>query len=470
MRKLLPFLAFAALLLLGCPREQRRPNLLLLVVDCLRADALSVAGYARPTTPNVDELAREGSRFTRTYAQASWTRPSLPTILTGLYPSEHGLLDLEGDPTTPLAALDESVVTLAERLKQAGYGTAMVGDQHQLSPRFGLQQGFDLWQPKAGDGANIQRRFLEWQGALPAGQPFFAYLHYLELHWPYCPPKDLRGRFDEGPSRLNPCADWRKLRDDMRSGAYVVTPEDRQLLRARYDEELLGVDRTIGKLVAELKDRGVYDDTLILVTGDHGEEFGEHGAWFHGHTLHEELLRVPLLWKPPASWEAPRDQTIDGLVEQRNVAATFLDAAGVMELPAGTHTLVPWIRGERRDAPNRYVVSEGVDQIALNEGRWKMIVGREGNLAAADAGGGFQLYDLQKDPRERKNLAEGKRTRLALMRQLIGNWKKGLHPAPSRRVTVDTETHKGLEALGYVGAARPRATPSPSPSPSPSPR
>jgi arylsulfatase A-like enzyme len=464
MRKLLPLVA--ALLLLGCPREERRPNLLLLVVDCLRADALSIAGYQRPTTPSVDALAREGSRFTRAYAQASWTRPSLPTILTGLYPSEHGLLDLEGDPAAGTAALDESVLTLAERLQQAGYATAMVGEQHQLSPRFGLQQGFDLWHPKAGDGANIQRRFLEWQGGLTAGQPFFAYLHYLELHWPYCPPRDLRGRFDEGPSRLDPCASWRQLRDDMRSGAYVVTAEDRQLLRARYDEELLGVDRLIGKLVGELKAGGLYDDTLILVTADHGEEFGEHDGFFHGHTLHEELLRVPLVVKPPASWEAPREQVIDGLVELRNVAATFLDAAGVMELPAGTHTLVPWIRGERRDAPNRFVVAEGVDQIAVNEGRWKMIVGREGNRAA-DARGGFQLYDLRKDPGERKNLAAGKRTRLALMRELVANWRKGLHPAPQKRVTMDSETKKGLAALGYVEAARPRATPSPVPSPPP---
>ncbi|HEV8238626.1 MAG TPA: sulfatase [Thermoanaerobaculia bacterium] len=448
MRKLLvaTVTSLAALALVACPRQPRKPNLLLIVVDCLRGDALSVVGYPRETTPNIDALARQGTRFTHAYSQASWTRPSLPTILTGLYPSEHGLLDLESDPNAPSAALDDSVLTLAERLKGAGYATAMVGEQHQLSPKFGLQQGFDLWQPKAAEGANINRRVLEWQAGLPKGKPFFAYLHYLELHFPYCPPKDLRGRFDEGPSRLNVCADWRQLRDDIRSGKYVVTPADRQLLRARYDEELLGVDALIGQLVAELDRRDLYDDTLILVTGDHGEEFGEHGSYFHGQSLYNELLHVPLVWKPPASWDAPRGQVVDGLAEQRNAAATFLDAAGVRQLPAGTHTLGPWIRGERRDAPNRYTVSEGVDQIAINEGRWKMIVGREG----AQTGGGFQLYDLDKDPGEQKNLAEGKRTRLALMRQLLASWRKGLHPAPQKRVTMDTETHEGLKNLGYV--------------------
>jgi arylsulfatase A-like enzyme len=472
MRKSLPLLlalVVALPLLHGCHREPRRPNLLLLVVDCLRGDELSIAGYPRPTTPHIDALAREGTRFSRAHAQASWTRPSLPSILTGLYPSEHGLLDLAEDPDAPSAALDDSVLTLAERLKAAGYATAMVGEQHQLSPRFGLQQGFDVWQPKAGDGANIQRRFLEWQAGLPPKAPFFAYLHYLELHWPYCPPKELRGSFDEGPSRLNLCQDWRGLRDDMRSGKYVVTDEDRRLMRARYDEDVVAVDRLLGRLVDELKERGLYDDTLILVTGDHGEEFGEHGGAFHGQSLYEELLHVPLVWKPPASWEAPAGQVVDGLVEQRNVAATFLDAAGVLELPSGTHSLVPWIRGERHDRPNRYVVSEGVDQVAVNEGRWKMIVAREG----AQAGGGFQLYDLDRDPGERKNLAAGKRTQLALMRQLLASWQKTLRPAASKQVTIDRETREGLNNLGYAGGGRsptPPPSPSPATTPSPAPR
>ena len=459
--------------LAACHRDERKPNLLLLVVDCLRGDELSVAGYPRPTTPHIDALAREGTRFVDARSQASWTRPSLPTILTGLYPSEHGLIDLETDPSLPLAALDDSVLTLAERLKTAGYATEMVGEQHQLSTRFNLQQGFDLWQPKAGDAANIQRRFFEWQAAVPAKKPFFAYLHYLELHFPYCPPKELRGRFDEGPSTLNLCRDWRQLRDDMRSGAYVPTAADRQLMRARYDEELVGVDAMIGALVAELKSRGVYDDTLILVTGDHGEEFGEHGSSFHGQSLHGELLHVPLVWKPPAAWDAPTDQVVQGLVEQRNAAATFLDAAHVQALPAGTKSLVPWIRGDRHDTPNRFTVSEGVDQVAVEEGRWKLIVARSGPAGATATGDPIQLYDLDKDRGEQTNVAAKKRPQLALMRQLLVAWMKELRPAARKQVTVDEETREGLTALGYAHGGRapaPSPTPSPAPSPSPSPR
>ncbi len=441
LRLLPPILPLVLLPLLACQRAAPRPNLLLLIVDCLRGDELSAMGYPRPTTPNIDTLARQGTRFTHAYSQASWTRPSLPSILTGLYPSEHGVLDLTQDPNAPTAALDESVLTLAERLEQAGYATGMVGEQHQLSPRFGLQQGFDLWQFKAGDGANIQRRFLEWQAGL-AGKPFFGYLHYLELHFPYCPPKDLRGRFDEGPSQLNICKDWRDFRDRLRNGQYRITDEDRQLMRARYDEELLGVDRLVGDLLAELQRRGVYDNTLILLTGDHGEEFGEHGGSFHGQSLYNELLHVPLVWKPPAAWKAPADQVVDGLTEQRNTAATFLDAAGVRDLPVGTVSLVPWLRGERHDEPNRLAVSEGVDQIAVNQGRWKLIVAR--------SGGGFELYDLAKDPTEQHNMAPERRTRLAAMRKLLVGWDHDLHPARHKVVTMDNETREGLKNLGYV--------------------
>jgi arylsulfatase A-like enzyme len=232
-------------------------------------------------------------------------------------------------------------------------------------------------------------------------------------------------------------------------------------MRARYDEELLGVDRKIGELVAELRRRGAYDDTLILLTGDHGEEFGEHGGAFHGQSLYDELLHVPLVWKPPAAWEAPAGQVVDGLTEQRNVGATFLDAARAGGPPAGTRSLVPWLHGARHDVPNRVTVSEGTDQIAVHAERWKMIVGK--------SGGGYELYDLRRDPGEQRNLASDDRPRLALMRRLLAAWKDHLRPAPHKQVTMDSETREGLANLGYVGQRRgsPAATPSPGVTPSP---
>jgi arylsulfatase A-like enzyme len=450
-----PLMALAASLLLGCHhgRPTTKPNVLLLVVDCLRFDAVAANGYPYPATPNLDRIAKDGTSFRHAISQASWTRPSLPTLLSGLYPSEHGVLDLAEDPAAPAAALDESVVTLAERLHAAGYATAMFGEQHQLSPRFGLQQGFDVWQPKSGDAGNIDRKLLGWQQGLGT-QPFFAYLHYLELHWPYCPPRDLRGKLPEGTSTLNLCRDWRQLRDDMRGGVYKVTPADLQLMRARYEEELIGVDRVIGAMLDELQRRGVYDQTLIVVTGDHGEEFGEHHGNFHGQSLYDELLHVPLLIKPPADWKAPHGQVVDGTTETRNLVATFLDA-GHVQPPPRMVSLVPWLLGEAPGkAPNAYTVSEGTAQIAVRTPRWKLIMARPGVQpppgAPPMAPGGIELYDLARDPGEQHNVAASERRALGEMRQLLAAWQAALVPAKKSSVQVDPETRKGLQNLGYI--------------------
>jgi arylsulfatase A-like enzyme len=319
----------------------------------------------------------------------------------------------------------------------------MFGEQHQLAPRFGLGQGFDVWQPKSGDAGNINRKLLAWLPTV-GDRRFLVYLHYLELHWPYCPPKDLRGTLDEGPSTLNLCRDWRQLRDDIRSGARVLSPADRQLMRARYDEELVGVDRQIGALMAELKARGVYDRTLVVVTADHGEEFAEHGGWFHGQSLYEELVHVPLLVKPPRSWEAPAGRAVDGLTELRNISATFLDAAGVQPLPPRTVSLLPWLRGEgSAEGPNRHVVSDMQDRVAVRTERWKLVAWK-GKTPR------FELYDLAADPGERRDVATVKRRELASMRQLLAGWRQGLRPTHRREVPLDSETREGLKSLGYV--------------------
>jgi arylsulfatase A-like enzyme len=416
-------------------------NLLLIVVDCLRGDALSVSGYSRPTTPSLDALAAEGTRFTRAFAQASWTRPSLPSLLTGLYPSEHGLLDLGDDNAEHAPALDESVTTVAERLAPAGYATTMFGEQHKLAPRFGLGQGFARWEHRTGPARNIETKLLDWTGGL-AGSKYFAYLHYLELHWPYCPPQDLRGRFDDGTSELNLCADWRKLRDDLRSGTLRFTEADERRMRARYDEELLGVDRELGRLFELLRERGAWDETLVVVTADHGEEFGEHGGWFHGHTLHDELIHVPLLVKPPASWDAPRGRVVDALVELRDLPATLLDAAGIGSPPQGTASLLPWVRGAGSGPSRPFVVSESLEQVAVRGAQWKLV--------ADKARGELALYDLRTDPGETTNVAAGHPERVGELRRHLVAWRRGLVPARRLEVDVDEETRKGLEGLGYL--------------------
>jgi choline-sulfatase len=432
-------------------------NILLLVIDCLRGDGVGVNGYERPTTPHLDALAAEGTSFRQAFAQASWTRPSLPTILTGLYPSEHGLMDLGEDEGAHVQALDESIETFPERLAAAGYATAMFGEQHKLAPRFGLGQGFEVWHHRSGGAPNINRKAADWAAGV-GERRFFAYLHYLEPHWPYCPPREVRGRFDDGGG-FDVCADWRGLRRQLNEEGRVLDEAQRRTMRARYDEELLALDAELGKLFADLEARGLWDETLVIVTADHGEEFFEHGGWFHGQSLHDELVHVPLLVKPPASWGAPRGQVLDGLVESRDISATALAAAGVTALPPGTVDLLPWVRGERgEDAPRPFVVSEAVDKVALRTATAKLIVDRQGDRQ--------QLYDLAADPGELNDLGPSAPPQLATLRREMAGWKRTLQPPRHGKVVeVDDETRQGFEALGYINLDKPSAAPTASAAP-----
>jgi len=415
---------------------------LLLVVDCLRADRVGAdEPYPREVSTHIDALSREGTRFTRAFAQSSWTRPSLPTILTGLYPSEHGLGAFlqESDRVTG-GSLSPGAVTAAEAMRALGYATALFGQQNQLAPKFGLDQGFDAYDHKAARAARIHQRFLTWLDDGPK-RPFFAYLHYLELHWPYCPPEAVRGLFTDGYQGRSLCADWRRLRDEIRSGAVVLTAEEIEAMRGKYDEELVALDREIGALFAALRERGRWDDALILLTSDHGEEFFEHGGMAHGTTLYDELIHVPLLVKPPKSWQAPGGATVDALVELRDLLPTLLDAGGaVLGEEVAVRSLLPWAsggQGERRE----FVVSELGDTIAVRTAARKLIVRRDAPPT---------LYDLERDPGETRDVAAEEPAEVARLEGMLRRWRAGLAPIRPGAETLDDETVEGLRALGYL--------------------
>lgn len=424
------------------------PNILLLLVDCLRADHLSMNGYARKTTPMIDSLGAESVQFRHTLSQASWTRPSLPSMLTGLYPSEHGIhtFDESTEGVVRSPSLAEGVTTVAEALKEVGYRTALIGEQFQLSPRFGLKQGFDFYKHRANDAANIHNNFLRWLDRTDeSGQPFFAYLHYLEIHWPYCPPKETRGKWSEGLSDIRWCRKWRELRSDILEGRLELSEGDRESMKARYDEELLALDRRLGDLFATLQERDLWEDTLIILTADHGEEFYEHGSMGHGQSLYRELIGVPLIVKPPAAWPVAVGGNNETVVEMRAIAPTLLEAAGAESLAVTAQSLVPLLLGTAQPEEQRtYAVAEAADKVVVRSGPWKMIVSREND--------GAELYNLDDDPWETQNVARENREELARLRDYYELWQQNLvNAAAAEMHEVDPETVQGLKDLGYLG-------------------
>jgi len=440
---------FGLLVLVGCAApasSSAHPpkGILVLLIDCLRADHLAVGGSVLGATPNLDRLASRAVVFDRASAVASWTRPSVPSIWTGLYPSEHGLTDLiEKGRGVRGGVLAEEAVTVAEAMQAAGYRTALIGNQFQLSPRFGMAQGYDLYQNNVKSAHGMRERLLAWLDEEPA-RPFFAYLHYLELHWPYWQRPSTRGRFgsDAIVSRLDGNLD--ELRAGVDSGAVVLDDADRKEIAARYAEALAGLDNELGVLLADLEKRGVLDDTLVVVLADHGEELGERGGIEHGHTLKEELLHVPYIWRLPRSWRGPGLRHELAMVETRTLAPTLM-ALVEQPIPAAVSapSLLPWIVGKPpTEAPFAILAAESNGLFSVRNDRFKLV--------AQPARNHFELFDLEADPGERRDVAGAQPAELETLRGALRAWRASLKPLAATTTELDAETEVGLRSLGYI--------------------
>jgi len=308
------------------PPPLDHPNVVLVCIDTLRADHLGCYGYERDTTPAIDRLAAESTVFADACAASSWTRPSVPSLLTGTYPLQHGLYGLEGKLTH---ALSDASVTLAEVFRDHGWRTAAVVCNPQLDLGNGFEQGFEDYRDDSGDAAEIERRAQTWLDSLDGEDPFFLYLHFLDAHWPYPIPDAYATRF--GGSSLPELwgAEPGRVRDAINEGDRQSTRAELDRLRALYDGGIRYVDDQLALLFASLEERGLADDTIVCIVSDHGEEFMEHGRIGHGHGLQENLLRVPWILHVPGR----RGRRVEHPVGLVDVFPTLLAAAGV-EAPA----------------------------------------------------------------------------------------------------------------------------------------
>jgi hypothetical protein len=300
-------------------------HVVLILVDAMRADRLGAyAGTAG--TPAIDELARHGTVFTNACAQAPSTRPSVSSLMTGRFPSQHGIVDRvirEEDGVSIVVGLDPSVPLLAEVLSDAGVTTAaFLGGNANLKPVFGLTRGFDevRWRPTT-DGRVLVDDFETWLDESRSGSTF-TYLHFMDVHHPL--PIEIPGRLDGGVD----------LSDDAASAKELI---------ALYDEAVSRVDQHIGRVLAALTSRGLARETLVVVTADHGEELTEHGALLsHGRTLYRELVRIPLILGEPGSQR--RGSAHTSAVQLIDLFPTVLDALGQPPGDVPGHSLLAYDR------------------------------------------------------------------------------------------------------------------------------
>ncbi|HJS56502.1 MAG TPA: sulfatase [Vicinamibacteria bacterium] len=393
-------------------------NVLVYVVDCLRADRVGAMGYARPTTPALDRFAAGAFVFERAYACAAWTKPSVGCLFTGLYPVRHGARNVDH-------ALDPERATLAERLRREGYATAAVVANPVLDGRgFGFARGFDRYLELArewknrnvnstpADAALVTDTALHWIGE-HTDRPFFLYVHSIDLHYPYLARAGFEGLVRAGRSGLERDSDL-------------------------YDSELAYTDRELGRLLDGLRRLQLDQRTTILVTADHGEEFGEHGSARHGHTLFDTLLHVPMILKLAGGTDGRR---IEDSVAQVDVMPTLLELARA-PAPPGLDgvSLVPAVRG--RSLPPRALFAE---QLSPREVLYAVRHGRHKLVRQLLPIPGEWLFDLGQDADEMRSLVDsepGQASQLAsLLLPFLLQGQEGLHivmkdPAPGNAVRV----------------------------------
>ena len=440
------------------------PNIILISIDTLRADHLCSYGYRRPTSPAAERLAGDGILFTSCYSAAPYTLASHATMLTGLDPARHQALYM-ADGITP------AVPTIAEILRRAGYETAAFTGGGQLNAKYGFARGFDLYNERAGSNRlvnsadNVRRNAALWLEARKASN-FFLFLHAYQPHNPYRSPE-----FAERSLFLRDDMPWKEvsLQDVLGRGFprlfQSLTPRELENMTALYDVEIRTVDRfLLGPLVEDLKRLGLYENALIILAADHGEEFYDHGAWEHGHTLYNETIRVPLIIKLPGARGAGRRVHENvGLVD---LVPTILAEAGVAAPSSGFdgESLLPLFKGNplpRRtltsflpagfvyDFPSRVAVLRRPYKLILNG---EFLPGfREYFSPPPPARIAVELYDLEADPEEKTNLADRK---TAVVRELLpvaeAYLKTAMDRAGRRELVVDKKLEEELRSLGYI--------------------
>ncbi len=409
MRRGLSWIAVAGLVLgaacsLGTWREEARPSILVVLVDALRPDHLGCYGYGRPTSPEIDRLAARSVRFSQAVAVSSWTKPSVPSLFTSLYPSQHGVLEgsARGGPRAAESdVLPEEARTLAEALRERGYRTAAFVHNAHLRPAFGLAQGFDEYLDSDESAPAMIRRVLAWmdgERSETGTSPFFVYLHVLDVHWPYEPPPEAaRALGAEAGERPDDYA----LREAVNRGLVRLSPEEVERIVLRYDAEIRGVDAALGELLDGLEERGLLERMVVAFTSDHGEAFLEHGTLGHGADLYEESLRVPLILKLPGARGAGR--VVAERVTTLDLMPTLLELAGVAPVEAGAaagRSLTRFLdeRGRGEATPSFAEVRHGRRaRQAVVRGGWKLIRtvrGRAGASAARPPEGAGSLEAL----------------------------------------------------------------------------
>jgi arylsulfatase A-like enzyme len=461
----------------GCRGRTKRPNVILISIDTLRADHLGCYGYAKDTTPSLDNFAGEGVQFQRVICPFPSTLPSHMSMLTSLYPEVHGVIpkdmlklmipekDWKYNPfgisltgsVEVSASLDPAWPTLAELMAEAGYRTAgFVRSCVWMDAKYGFDQGFQLYSVTDENAEQLNRRVFSWL-ANQGDAPFFLFVHYYDVHsdWdrlPYDSPAPYDQMFlPANRGAFNGCGGGKCASQyllELNNHGTLLAKEEREYIEGMYDGGVRYTDHHVGEFLQEVERRGLGEDTMVVITADHGEEFQEHGRLLHSQ-IYDEVMAVPLLMRYPGNIR-PHSK-VSGTVESIDIMPTILDLAGIRRGEPSMlqgKSLVPLLSGDGGGGAKEAYCSGPLSN-ALIQGTWKLIYNPHNEAA--------ELYDLAEDPGERHNLGSTSEDRVQSMAAAIrdrmrknAELRKKVARGNRKSLPLKQEEVEKLKSLGYV--------------------
>jgi arylsulfatase A-like enzyme len=417
--------------------DRPRPNVVVIVMDTARADRCSFLGYARPTTPRLAEFAKDAVVFEDAWAPCCWTVPSHASLFTGLHVHRHGVHSANRPHL-----LADATPSMTQLFQAAGWSTGLFSNNDWIAKEYGFDAGFDREERLFDDpkrpypnAPETHRRALAWaKEARAAKKPFFLFVNDIEPHTPYSPPEGLAERFLRTAPNPDVLASARLFNFPASIGFILgVDPQAKgkvDVMSDLYDAEIASLDDSIGALLDGLEEMGVLDDTIVVVTSDHGENLGEHDRLGHFLSMHRTVLRVPLLVRYPGRFDKGR--RVKDLVRLEDVAPTLLDLCGLPELPdADGKPLDDDLPGRvalgRLDAQTEKIPEvrrnyPRADPRALTLTFRSACDGRFHYVRATDEKGGLveeKLFDVVADPDELRDLVPAGGADLERLRTLL---------------------------------------------------
>ncbi|MFH0935282.1 MAG: sulfatase [Candidatus Omnitrophota bacterium] len=424
--------------------SKKKANIILLIIDCLRADHLGCYGYARDTSPHIDKLAQEGVLFSNVFSQAGYTTASIPSIFTSKFPLSHGVW------LPAKHKLSDEEITLAEILKDNGYNTAAFTGGGFTSHLYGFDQGFDLYQEvEWGDIKEINNLVFNWlEQNQNKEKPFFLFLHCYTVHEPFNPPEPFASMYTSNyqgqfkGARLDSV-----LFEKIRKKPLDYNSEDIDYIISQYDGGIRYYDENIGELLKKIEGLKLFSNTIVILTSDHGQDFMEHGTISH-RDIYDVGIHVPLIVRTP--YLLPNNKKINALVRSIDIFPTILDMVALLgknDIAIEGNSLLPAMLGQnvRKEHP---VYSLGADndnrgRISLRTRNWKLIATRKKNE--------YELYNLKNDPGELINLVSTEKEQFKVLKQKLDNYiKQSKSPIKKTKVILDEETKERLKSLGYL--------------------